>query len=178
MAAKLTHGDWVMFESPEPNVQLFWDGRSVSKAEWQNSCTYQNGTRARQMMMSGSVPLNPGEYAINVQWYTIRDAAIPLEYIMWDADPHPFVNHYSMLVLGRFEMVQIVGNSVRVPRQRRTVQQRNDDFGYAHPQFNLQTREGDWVRSEFGNIYKMDEATRDVGIARCGCTIWNVEADS
>ena len=44
MAAKLMHGDWVMFESPEPNVQPFWIGRAVSKAEWNNSCTYQNET--------------------------------------------------------------------------------------------------------------------------------------
>ena len=160
-----------MFESPEPNEQPFWIGRAVSKDEWNNSCIYQNETQGRQML-SGNVPLHPGEYAINVQWYTVRDAANPREYIMWDANPTPFVNNYRTLVLAEFDMTQIVGNSVLVPRQR-TVRQRNDEFGYAHPQFNLQTREGDWVRSEFGNVYEMDEATRDVGIARCGCTLWS-----
>jgi hypothetical protein len=34
IAANLTHGDWMMFESQEPNVQPFWIGRAISKSEW------------------------------------------------------------------------------------------------------------------------------------------------
>ncbi len=44
IAVNLTHGDWMMFESPEPNVQPFWIGRAVSKSEWNNSCFYKNNT--------------------------------------------------------------------------------------------------------------------------------------
>jgi hypothetical protein len=33
---------------------------------------------------------------------------------------------------------------------------------------NLQTREGDWYRKEFGNVYRLSEEVRDRGIAWCG----------
>ncbi len=68
IAANLTHGDRMMFESPEPNVQPFWIGRAVSKSEWNNSCFYKNNTTRRKILM-GNLPLDPGEYAVNVQWY-------------------------------------------------------------------------------------------------------------
>jgi hypothetical protein len=64
-------------------------------------------------------------------------------------------------------MVQIVGNSVRVPRQR-TIQSRNDEIGYNIPRQNLQTREGDWYRKEFGNVYRLSEEVRNRGTAWCG----------
>jgi hypothetical protein len=64
-------------------------------------------------------------------------------------------------------MVQIIGNAVRVPQQR-TIQSQNDEFGYNIPQQNLQTREGDWFRIEFGNVYRLSEEVRDRGTARCG----------
>ncbi len=41
-------------------------------------------------------------------------------------------------------------------------------FGYNNPQQNLQTREGDWYRREFGNVYRLSEEVRDRGIAWCG----------
>lgn len=65
-------------------------------------------------------------------------------------------------------MVPTVGNSVRirVPRLR-TFRSKNDEFGYAHPQLNLQTRAGDWFRADFGDVYRMSEKTREKGIARC-----------
>jgi hypothetical protein len=163
----LTPGDWVMFESPEPNVQPFWIGRAVSKAEWNNGCWYRNDTNRRQLLI-GDVPLDPGEYAINVQWYTQRDIG-SLEYIIDRDNAHPIVNHNTTLAYGGFEMIQSAGNLARVPRQR-NVRQRNDEFGYAHPQLNLQTREGDWFRSEFANVYILSEDDRDVGLARCG--VW------
>jgi hypothetical protein len=169
MMANLTHGDWVMFESPEPNVQPFWIGRAVSKEEWGNACWYKNETGTRQMLAEG-VPLHRGEYAINVQWYTLRDAGSPLEYVIDAEHPIPFPNNYATLVLAGFGMVQIVGKLVRVPRQR-SVRMRNDEFGYAQPQLNLQTRAGDWFRSDFGNVYRMSEKTSEEGIQRCG--LWS-----
>ncbi len=63
-------------------------------------------------------------------------------------------------------MVQIIGNAVMVPRQR-TIQSRNDEFGYNIPQQNLQTRGGDWYRKEFRNVYRLSEEVRDRGTARC-----------
>lgn len=114
------------------------------------------------------MPLDPGEYAINVQWYTQRDIG-SLEYIIDRDYTYPIVNHNRTLVLGGFEMIQSAGNLARVPRQR-NVRQRNDEFGYAPPQINLQTREGDWFRSEFANVYILNEADCNAGLARCG--VW------
>ena len=168
ITTNLTPGDWVMFGSPEPNVEPFWIGRAMSKAEWNNSCWYRNATNRRQLL-TGGIPLDPGgEYAINVQWYTLRDIG-SLEYIIDRDYAYPIVNHNNALILGGFEMIQSAGNLSRVPRQR-NVRQRNDDFGYAAPQLNLQTREGDWFRSEFANVYTLNEADRDAGLARCG--VW------
>ena len=161
----LTPGDWLMFESPEPNVQPFWIGRAVSKREWNDACWYRNETGSRQML-SGALPLDSGEYAINVQWYDLRDIANPLEYVIVRDNPYPIANHNSTLVLGGFEMTLSIGNEVRVPRAR-AIRDRNDAYGYAQPQLNLQTREGDWYRSEFGNVYLLSEEIRNEGIARC-----------
>ena len=162
---ELTPGDWMMFESPEPNVVPFWIGRAMSKAEWDNRCWYKNET-PRRLRLAGDLPLDPGEYAINVQWYAERDVG-SLEYIIYQEQPYSVVNNNRTLVMGGFEMIQSAGNMARVPRQR-NVRQRNDEFGYAAPQLNLQTREGDWYRNEFGNVYKLTAYDRDVGIAQCG----------
>jgi hypothetical protein len=67
-------------------------------------------------------------------------------------------------------MVQTLGSSVRVPRQR-SVRTRRDDFGYAAPLINLQTREGDWFRRECPNIYTLSERDRDRGIACCSLRV-------
>jgi hypothetical protein len=165
IAANLTHGDWMMFESPEPNVQPFWIGRAVSKSEWNNSCFYKNNTTRWKNLM-GNLPLDPGKYAVNIKWYNQRDIGSSLEYTVDRTNPYPIVNHHHTLVLGGFDMVQIVGNAVRVPRQR-TIQSWNE-FGYNISQQNLQTREGDWYRREFENVYRLSEEVRDRGIARCG----------
>jgi hypothetical protein len=78
IAANLTHGDWMMFESPEPNVQPFWIGRALSKREGNNSCFNKESTTRRKNLMV-NLPLDPGKYAVNVQWYNQRDIGSPLE---------------------------------------------------------------------------------------------------
>ncbi len=98
----------------------------------------------------GNLPLDPGEYAVNVQWYDQQDIGSSLEYTVDRTNPYPIVNHNHTLVLGGFDMVQIIGNAVIVLRQR-TIQSRNE-FGYNIPQQNLQTREGDWYKREVGNV--------------------------
>jgi hypothetical protein len=115
----------------------------------------------------GNLPLDPGKYAVNVQWYNQQDIGSPLEYTVDRTNPYLIVNHNHTLVLVGFDMVQIVGIAVRVPRQRR-IQSRNDEFEYNIPQQNLQTREGDWYRKEFGNVYRLSEEVKDRGIAWCG----------
>jgi hypothetical protein len=92
LAANLTHGDWMMFESPELNVQPFWIGRAISKSEWNNSCFYKNNTTRRKNLM-GNLPLDPGEYAVNVQWYNQQDIGSSLEYTVDRTNPYPIVNH-------------------------------------------------------------------------------------
>jgi hypothetical protein len=158
------HGDWMMFESPEPNAQPFWIGRAISKSEWSNSCFYKKCTTRRKNM--GNLPLDPGECAVNVQWYNQRDIGSPLEYTVDRTNPYPIVYHNHTLVLGGFNMVQINGNAVRVPQQR-TIKSQNDEFGYNIPKQNLQTREGDRYRKEFGNVYRLSEEVRDRETAQC-----------
>ncbi len=139
-------------------MQPFWIGRAVSKSEWNNSSFYKNNTTRRKNLM-GNLPLDQGKYAVNVEWYNQRDIDSSLEYTVDRTNPYPIVNHNHTLVLGGFDMVQIVGNAVRVLRQR-TIQTRNE-FGYNIPQQNLQTRERDWYRREFGNVYRLSEEVRD-----------------
>jgi hypothetical protein len=113
-----------------------------------------------------NLPLDPGEYAVNIQWYNQQNVGSPLEYTVDRTNPYPIENHYHTLVLGGSDMVQIVGNAVRVPQQR-TIQIQNDECGYNIPQQNLQTREGDWYRKEFGNVYRLSEEVRDREPAWC-----------
>ncbi len=114
----------------------------------------------------GNLPLDPGECAVNVQWYNQRDIGSPLEYTVDRTNPYPIVYHNHTLVLGGFNMVQINGNAVRVPQQR-TIKSQNDEFGYNIPKQNLQTREGDRYRKEFGNVYRLSEEVRDRETAQC-----------
>lgn len=129
------------------------------------------GTRMKQtrrQMMAHGVPLDRGEYAINVQWYNQRDIG-SLEYCIEREYTHPIVNHNRTLILGGFQMIQSAGSLGRVPRQR-NIRDRNDENGYTAPQLNLQTRGGDWYQSEFANVYVLAENIRDEGLAWCG--IW------
>jgi hypothetical protein len=57
MVQNITYGDWVMFQSPEPNVQPFWIGRAVPKEEWSNACIYKNET-TRRLALGGGVRLD------------------------------------------------------------------------------------------------------------------------
>ena len=65
MAAGLTIGSWMIFESPEPDVQLLWLGRVVVKTEWDNQCTWKNESN-RIHRADGGVQVPPDGYAINV----------------------------------------------------------------------------------------------------------------
>lgn len=114
MALELTPGDWLMFESSEPNVQPFWIGnKAISKTEWKDKCWYKNETNRRQKLI-GDLPLDSGEYAINVQWYKQRDISSPCEYVVSREYPYP-INHNSTLLLVGFDMILSVGNAARVP---------------------------------------------------------------
>jgi hypothetical protein len=66
----------------------------------------------------------------------MRDAGSQLEYIVKREHTFPSITNNSTLGLGGFEMVQNVGGSVKVPRQR-TVQSQSDEYGNACPQHNL-----------------------------------------
>jgi hypothetical protein len=174
IASHLNVGDFMMFKCPDDSAP-FWIGRCVAKSEWDDSCVYRNETTGHMNtpgIDAGIEPvrLSPGEYSINVQWYCQRDIANPLKYSVELEQPFPVVNHYQNLVMGGFEMVQTLGSSVRVPRQR-SVRTRCDDFGYAAPLLNLQTREGDWFRREYPNIYTLTEGDRDRGIACCSLRV-------
>jgi hypothetical protein len=60
---------------------------------------YKNNiTRWKNLI--GNLPLDPGKYAVNVQWYNQRDIGSSLEYTIDRTNPYPIVNHNHTLVLG------------------------------------------------------------------------------
>ena len=90
-----------------------------------------------------------------------------LEYLIEAAEPVPIIQSFSTLRFAGFDMTQVTGARTRVPRSR-TVRARNDPEGYAAPQLNLQTREGDWFRRDFGNVYTMDQDVLNTVLAIIG----------
>ena len=62
-------------------------------------------------------------------------------------------------------MTQVIGKNTRVLRQRTFENPNVEHNVYAAPRSNLQTREGDWFRRDFGNVYQIDDADRNVGLA-------------
>ena len=117
LAAELQHGDWVVYDSNDPE-QPIWIGRVMSKLEWENMCVWKNN-RNGQQTIDGGVQLHRGEYAINVQWYTQKEIG-SLEYHIDRENPRPIVQSNRYLILAGFKMHQIIGSSNRVPRQRTT----------------------------------------------------------
>ncbi len=63
----------------------------------------------------------------------------------------------------------VVGTRTRVPRTRNVRDEY--DYGYSVARMNLQTREGDWFRRYFGNVYKMNETVKSVGLSKIG--LWS-----
>lgn len=123
----------------------------------------KNKARKKQKI-GGGEGIQPGGYAINVQWYTHTEVGSSLYHIDKE-EPHPLVQSDIFLLHSGFEMTQVVGARANVPRSR-SVQDRwnDDDNGYAVPRLNLQTREGDWFRRDFGNIYEIDDVDRNRGL--------------
>ena len=115
MAAGLTIiGTWMIFESPEPDVQPLWLGQAVAKTKWDNQCTWKNESN-RIHRANGGVQIPPGGYAINVQWYGEVGS---LEYIIEKESPLTIVQINYNLILAGFEMDLVVWTRIRVPRTR------------------------------------------------------------
>ena len=167
MAAGLATRTWMIFESSEPDVQSLWLGRAVAKTEWDNQCTLKNESN-RIHRADGRVQVPLRGYAINVQWYTQREVG-SLEYIIEKESPLPIVQTNYNLILAGFEMDLVVGTRTRVPRTRNVRDEY--DYGYSVARMNLQTREGDWFRRYFGNVYKMNETVKSVGLSKIG--LWS-----
>ena len=90
-----------------------------------------------------------------------------LDYVIEASEPEPIVQPTQDLLLAGFEMTRVVGARARVPR-RRNVRQQNRMNDYSAPRLNLQTKEGDWFRKDFGNVYQMDEKVRNTGLEWIG----------
>ena len=162
MASNLTPGTWMLFASSDVE-QPIWLGRAMTKPEWGNACIWKNETRKKQKI-GGGEGIQPGGYAINVQWYTHTEVG-SLLYRIEKEEPHPLVQADVFLLHSGFEMTQVVGARANVPRSRSVRYRRKDDEnGYAVPRLNLQTREGDWFRRDFGNIYQIDDVDRNRGL--------------
>ncbi len=163
MASKLTPGSWMLFSSSDKD-QPFWLGRAMSKEEWSGACFWKNET-TRAKKICAELTVQPGAYAINVQWYT-HTAPVSLEYHIEKEETHPLVQSDRFLIHSGFKMTQVVEQQAWVPRTRtaRGRKPRNDAKGYNRPQLNLTTKEGDWFRKDFGNIYQMDDVDRNKGL--------------
>jgi len=114
MTTQLSHGDWMLFRGGEGDSQMVWLGRAVSKTEWSNQCIWKNETG--RDIIAGHVKIARNEYAINVQWYTLRQADNLLEYVIEKTEPDPIVNNNKELLHAGFSMTQAVGSRSRVPR--------------------------------------------------------------
>ena len=143
--------------------QSIWLARAMTKPEWGNACIWKNETTKKQKI-GGGEGIKPGGYAINVQWYTHTEVG-SLLYRIEKEEPHPLVQADVFLLHSGFEMTQVVGARANVPRSRSVRNRRKDgENGYAVPRLNLQTREGDWFRRDFGNIYQIDDVDRNRGL--------------
>jgi hypothetical protein len=165
MTAGLSHGDWMLFKGGEGDSQMVWLGRAVSKTEWSNQCIWKNETG--RDLIAGQVRVARNEYAINVQWYTLRQADNPLEYVIEKTEPDPIVNNNKELLHAGFIMTQVIGSRSRVPRRRNVRSIQNDDYEYDTPA-SLQTSEGHWFRKEWGNVWTIAQEDKDVALAKVG----------
>ena len=77
MASEMTPGTWVIFKSDNGPVQAFWLGKTISKCDWGNECIWLNNTRGGKDVEGAQIAA--GTYAINVQWYALKDASVPLK---------------------------------------------------------------------------------------------------
>jgi hypothetical protein len=102
-----------------------------------------------------------------VQWYTLRQADNPLEYVIEKTEPDPIVNNNKELLHAGFIMTQVIGSRSRVPRRRNVRSIQNDDYEYDTPA-SLQTNEGHWFRKEWGNVWTIAQEDKDVALAKVG----------
>ena len=123
----------------------------------------ENKTTKKQKI-GGGEGIKPSGYAISVQWYTHTEVG-PLLYRIEKEEPRTLVQADVFLLHSGFEMTQAVGARANVPRSRSVRNCRKDgENGYAVPRLNLQTREGNWFRRDFGNIYQIDDVDRNRGL--------------
>eukprot|EP00984_Skeletonema_dohrnii_P024295 scaffold13403_cov120-Skeletonema_dohrnii-CCMP3373.AAC.2 len=165
MTTLLRPGDWMFFKGGEGDSQLVWLGRAVSKTEWSNQCIWKNETG--RDLIAGHVRVARNEYAINVQWYTLKQADNPLEYVIEKAEPDPIVNNNKELLHAGFPMTQVIGSRSRVPRRRNVRSIQSDDYEYDTPA-SLQTSEGHWFRKEWGNVWTIAQEDKDIALAKVG----------
>ena len=160
MIANLNVGDWVAFKSTDDPDQPFWIGVYLSRNEWDNDCKWKNAT-GRETVKDSVLVLKDG-YAINVQWYTQNVIGV-LEYVVEGGESAmPIIQSSADLILTGFTMHQVYGTSIRVPRQRSVRSNRMADFEYdTGARRTLQTTEGEWYRSEYGNRWRLDDQLRD-----------------
>ena len=167
MTSKLSHGDWMLFKGGNGGCsQRVWLGRAMSKSEWSNQCIWKN--ESTRIQVADGVPVAPNQYAINVQWYTLRQADSTLEYVIEQSESEPLVNNNKELLHASFPMAQVIGSSstsARVPRRRNVRSSQSDEFEYDTPA-SLQTSEGYWFRKECANVWALAQEDKDLALSR------------
>ena len=167
MASKLNPGDWMLFKGGKDGCsQLVWLGRAVSKEQWSGQCIWKNKT-TRTVFVDG-VPVARNEYAINVQWYTLKQAGSTLEYVIEQSEPEPLVNNNKEHLHASFPMTQVIGStmtSARVPRRRNVRSNQSDEYEYDTPA-NLQTSEGHRFRNECSSVWALAQDDKDLALSR------------
>ena len=120
------------------------------------------------IQVADGVPVAPNQYAINVQWYTLRQADSTLEYVIEQSESEPLVNNNKELLHASFPMAQVIGSSstsARVPRRRNVRSSQSDEFEYDTPA-SLQTSEGYWFRKECANVWALAQEDKDLALSR------------
>eukprot|EP00584_Thalassiosira_punctigera_P026082 CAMPEP_0172578128 /NCGR_PEP_ID=MMETSP1067-20121228/138579_1 /TAXON_ID=265564 ORGANISM="Thalassiosira punctigera, Strain Tpunct2005C2" /NCGR_SAMPLE_ID=MMETSP1067 /ASSEMBLY_ACC=CAM_ASM_000444 /LENGTH=298 /DNA_ID=CAMNT_0013370821 /DNA_START=195 /DNA_END=1091 /DNA_ORIENTATION=+ len=153
-------------ESTGDADQPIWLGRTIANPDWGNDCIWRNASRGTKSIDGALV--TSGACAIYVQWYTQRELGV-LEYVVeGGANAKPIISSNKDLIDAGFEMTQVYGSSVRVPRRRTVRSNQMSDFEYSGTRSSLQTSEGDWYRREYGNMYRLDVQLRDRAMDRAG----------
>ena len=107
------------------------------------------------MRFDNEVSISRNEIVMYIMWYKNIDLNTDsLEYHVSRTITKPTVQSNEYMILQGFEMHQITGRNNPVPKQRS-----NSSY---------QTTFEQWHDSEFGIRWKMDDATRQKALARCG----------
>ena len=180
MSLELTIGSWVCLDSNEEE-QPIWLGRVMSNPDWNGEGIKHNTTNRTVKYSSDygeDIEIGPGEVAVYIIWYERIDVSSDsYDYHISRDITVPEVQSNYYLVHGGFDMhcttKGIGSNGNPVPKERSATRNRNRNRAatlgdYAVPRQNHQKTFDDWHTVEYGLVWKMDDAVRELALSRIG----------